>query len=460
MNDFLEKCIARLWNRRVSRPRQNAAVQGTLDIGARVVDGEPIGGRVGIPQNRRAESLALLGKTGTGKTSLIRHLKSQDVMEGRYFADCDLHGEEMPYLLKVIALQERRLKKDLSDRVIAIDPADPDFSVGMNALQVHDGIERFTLVAEFTQILKDRWHLATFGPRTDELLRNSLFALSEGNLTIADLALFLSDADFRSRCLASVTNADVKEYFELRYDPLSDAMRRLMAEPVLNKVSLFVSDIRFRHLLGQQRSTFSLIDALDRGCWIILNLDKGKLGEPAATFGSLFIAKFKHAFFARKRRELFTLYCDEIQNLVAFGGGLETMLAEIRKRGGGIVSANQFLGQFPQGMQAAILSVGSFGFFQLSSSDAQQVATMLDGGKALAERLKNLPRRHLILKAVHERWQEAVVPTVREPNIDGSDLYRRSRNRWARRRSDIEAEIRSSRAVGGRVRKESLDGWE
>ncbi|HEY3826226.1 MAG TPA: hypothetical protein VGL82_16785, partial [Bryobacteraceae bacterium] len=239
----------------------------------------------------------------------------------------------------------------------------------------------------------------------------------------------------------------------------TDAMRRLMAEPVLNKVSFFVSDIRFRHLLGQ-RSTFSIIDALDRGCWILLNLDKGKLGESAATFGSLFLAKFKHAFFARRRRELFTLYCDEVQNLVGFGGSLETMLAEVRKRGGGIVAASQFLGQFPQDMQAALLSVGSFGFFQLSGSDAQQIAAMLDGGKSLAERLKNLPRRHLIVKTVHERWCEAVVPAVRESDIDTSDLYRRSRARWARPRHEIEQEIRNRRGVARRANPEALNGWE
>ncbi len=459
MKNPFEKYIARAWNCHASGETVSTN-RGVLDIGARVVDGEPVGTRVGIAQNRREESIALIGKTGSGKTSLIRRFKNQDVIDGRYFADCDLHGEEMTFLLKCIALRERTLKRDLSDRVIPIDLADPDCSVGLNPLEGQDGPDRFVQIAEFAQILKDRWHLDTFGARTDELLRNTLYALSDNGLTLVEIAPFLSDTEFRARCLTRVTNADVREYFDLRYDQVSDAMRRLMAEPVLNKVSLFVSDVRFRHLLGQRRSTFSLVDAMDRGCWIILNLDKGKLGEPAATFGSLFLAKFKHAFFSRKRRDLFTLYCDEIQNLVAFGDGLETMLAEIRKRGGGIVSANQFLGQLPQETQAAILSVGSFGFFQLSGADAQQVAGMLDGGKSLAERLKNLPRRHLVVKTVHERWCEALVPTVREPAVDASDLYRRSLARWARPRREIEEEIRSRREVGRRNHRDALDAWE
>jgi len=460
VNNFLEKYIARLWNRRMSDRSSGPLHRDLLDIGTRIVDGCPVGGRVGIAQNRRAEHLALLGKTGAGKSYLVRRLAEQDVAAGRGFEFFDLHGDVTPFLLKVIAMRERVLKKDLSDHLIVIDPADSQHSVGLNPLEIDDGNDRFMKIAEFSQILKERWRLDTFGARTDEVLRNSLYVLSECGLTLVELVPLLTDADFRSRCLTRVTNADVREYFELRYDQLSEAMRRLLAEPVLNKVSLFLSDVRFRHLLGQQRSTFSLARSMDTNCWVIINLDKGRLGEHGATFGSMLLTKTKHAFFSRALRNVFGLYVDEVQNLVFQGGGLETILSETRKKGGAVVSANQFLGQLPQETQAAILSVGSFGFFQLSGPDAQQIASMLDGGKSLAERLKNLPRRHLIVKTVHERWCEAVVPTVREPDIDASDLYRRSLARWARPRHDIEEEIRSRREVGRRHHREALDGWE
>jgi hypothetical protein len=357
-------------------------------------------------------------------------------------------------------MRERALGKDLSERLIVIDPADPDFSVGLNPLAGQRADDRFVQIAEFSQILKERWHLDTLGVRTDELLRNALHALADNGLTFVELAPLLGDTAFRARCLPQVANPEVREYFEKRFGEASDAMRRTMSEAVLNKVSLFTSDTRFRHLLGQQHSTFSLVDAIDSGRWIILNLDKGRLGEQSATFGSLFLAKVKHAFFSRARRDLFTLYLDEVQNLVSYGASLETLLAEIRKRGGGVVSANQFLAQLPTDVQAAILSVGSFGFFQLSGADAQQIAAMLDGGKTLAETLKNLPRRRLIAKTTHERPREVMVPNVEEPGIDASDLYRRSRARWARLRRDIEEEIRNRRAVPRRGNSEALDGWE
>jgi Helicase HerA, central domain len=459
MKQFIEKHIARLWNRRAGE-RAVPVNRGALDIGGRVVDGEPVGTRVGIAQNRRAEHLVLLGKTGTGKSYLIRHLAEQDILAGRGFIFFDLHGDVTSFLLKTIALRERTLKKDLSDRLIVIDPADPEYSPGMNLLEVQGTNDRFIQIAEFSQILKERWHLDTFGARTDELLRNALFVLSESGLTLVELAPLLTDAVFRSRCLGRVTNDEVREYFEHRYDQLSDAMKRVMAEPVLNKVSLFLSDVKFRHIVGQQHSTFSLVRSMNRNCWIILNLDKGRLGEHGATLGSVFLTKTMHEFFLRAKHDVFSVYADEVQNLVSHSGGLETMLAEARKKGGGVVTANQFLSQYPTETQHAILSAGSFGFFQLSGVDAQQIAAMLDGGKSLVERLKNLPRRHLILKTVHERSVEAVVPVVREPNVDATDLYRRSRARWARPRREIEEEIRSRREVGRRNNREVLDAWE
>ncbi len=94
-----------------------------------------------------------------------------------------------------------------------------------------------------------------------------------------------------------------------------------------------------------------------------------------------------------------------------------------------VVSANQFLDQYPAEMRAAILCrrhpcvLPAFEHGRRTSSQA------LDGGKSLAERLKNLPQRHCIVKSGSDRWTEVEVPTVREPKVDYTDLLNRSRIR-------------------------------
>src|SRR5207244_4013776 len=80
----------------------------------------------------------------------------------------------------------------------------------------------------------------------------------------------------------------------------------------------------------------------------------------------------KNSLFSRRSHELFTLYCDEVQNLMAFDAGLDTILSESRKFGISVVSANQFLDQYPPAMRSAILAVGTHVLFQLASGRSEE----------------------------------------------------------------------------------------
>lgn len=453
----LESLIARFWNGSVTRKKQRAKHQG-LDLGARLVDGEA-NGHVTIPHEKRMEHLAILGRTGTGKSSLLKQMGRCDIEALLGFVNFDFHGDTTNFLLGAIADEEKRLGRDLSDRLIVIDPSDPQWAVGMNPLEGKRGGNRFVQIAEFAAVLRERWQLDTFGARTDELLRNTLYVLADAGLTLLELAPLLTHAGFRARCLKHLENPEVRQYFELRYDSQSDAMKATMAEPILNKTSAFTADPCFRHIVGQ-RSTFSILDAMDEGRWVLVNLHKGRLGEQAATLGSLFFTAATNALFARRKRDLFTLYCDEVQNLVANGSRIDTVLSEARKFGVSVCSANQFLDQYPADVRAAILSIGTHIFFQLSPADAQQIANALDGGKQLAETLKNLPRRHFVLKSGHLPSVEGVAPKLWMPKADPQDLYNRSMARWARKRSDIEEDIRKRQGLATRTTGEALDDWQ
>ena len=451
--------VKAIWNRLKSL-RKRAETVGKLDLGLTVCDGEVSHRRLVIPQGRRTEHIAILGKTGTGKSSLLRSLCGQDIAGDRGFVFFDLHGDATPFLLRRVALEERRRGCDLSGKLIVIDPADTEWSVGLNVLERAEKTSVFVQIAEFAELLKHRWHLESLGPRTEELLRSALYVLAENDLTLLELAPLLINPAFRASCLRNLQNPDIRQYFEARYDKLSEGMRTMVREPILNKTSTFTTDPQFRHILGQQKSTFSLQDAMRRGCWVVLNLHKGRLGEEAVTLGSLFLSIIKNALFSRQTRELFTLYCDEIQNLLGYDSGLDTILSESRKFGISVISANQFLDQYPPRMRAAILAVGTHIFFQLTSSDAQQVATGLDGGRPLAELLKNLPRGHVVVKSGSDHWAEVRTWRVDDPRVSYSSLYDRCRERWARRRSQVEEEIAERHARLIPEADAVLRGWE
>jgi hypothetical protein len=457
MPNAFDHFLASIWNKLRDR-RDAKGVSSGLSLGFEMVDEVVSRKRHTVSSLRRTTHLAVLGKTGSGKSSLLRHMGREDIRVGRGFVWFDLHGDATPFLLRAIAEKERAHERHLSDRVIVIAPGDEEVSVGFNPLDA----ERpdFVRVAEFAAILRARWGLDHFGARTDELLRNALYVLSANGMTLLELAPLLTHNGFRAASLKNLTNPEVRQYFEQRYDRASDGMKTAMREPILNKTSAFTADPHFRHMVGQKRSTFSMRDAMDRGYWVIADLNKGRLGEHALTLASLLFAVVKSALFTRERRSLFTIYADEMQNFVVRESGIEAVLSEARKFAVSVVSANQFLDQYPASMRAAILSVGTHAFFQLSPQDAAAVAAALDGGKPLAERLKNLQTRHFIVKSGAERWKEVVAHKVEDAGAGYADLLARVRAESARPRTEVEREIEERHRTLQRSADDVLHAWD
>jgi Helicase HerA, central domain len=455
---FIENIIANLWNRLTRLFKRK--LTGGLSLGRIVVDGRISKLTFFLPQLKRAEHLVVLGKTGQGKSFLILFLCLQDICSERGFVIFDPHGSLIPLILQAIAFEERRTGKDLSSKVIVIEPANQVWSVGFNPLEAGKGQHSFVSIIGLTAIIKERWGLAHFGPQTEEILRNSLHVLADNGLTIIELSSLLSNSAFRLKCLKRVSNPEVKDYFENRFEPMSEAMKATVRNPILNKTSEFASDPHFRHILGQQHSTFSILDAMDTGKMVLVDLNKGLLGKHSATLGSLLMAQISSSIFVRKSRSVYSLYLDEIQNLLTADSDLDVLLAEARKFGVSIVSANQYLDQFPKNMRSAVQAVGTHIAFQLSNDDATTVSAMLDGGKPLAELLKNLPKKTFVVKSGHYPWKQVEVPEVRLEKVDFHHLLERSRKVYARLRDEVETEIQSRRPKQKQTVEEVLDAWE
>jgi hypothetical protein len=457
MSHFMEKLIARVWNWFFAkRPKDQSS--GLL-LGSLIRDERATKYRVYLGQKQRPRHTVMLGRNGTGKSSLIDSMIEQDIRAGRGFLAIKFHDDHKR-ILSAIALEEKRTGKDLSDRTIILDPSDIEYSVGLNPLEVRSGLSTFIQVAEISTVIRSHAHLDSFGPQTEELLRNCLHVLADNGLTLIELAALLTNTTFRLSLMNKVSNMEVRSYFENRFEQLSDAMRRQMTNPVLNKTSAFTADPHFRHILGQKHSTFSLIEAIDAGCFIILALPKNRLGEQAAMIAAVLLAKLKNSAFARTRRDLFTVYADEIQNLVSSESSLEVMFSELRKFAIGIVAANQYLDQYPPQLRSAVLAIGTHICFQLSSSDSDKMAQALDGGKRLAELLRNLPLRNFVLKSGSDHWKQVLAPKVEPLKADYRNLYQRSQMRFARKRTEIEHEIESRVPKSAATVKEQLDEWE
>ena len=459
MANVFEQLTAFLWNGMVSRPRRQDS-HGGVFLGYVVIDGKISAKRVYLSHEKRFHHTTGIGITGSGKSFNQYSMAQQDIHADRAFFHIDIHGDSFPRFMRAFAAEEARRQIDLSEKLIVIDLTDPDFSVGINILESAGEEDRFARSAEILAVLHHYWKDEIAVPRTKEFMRNLFLLGSYNNMTLVDIPALATNAALRSLCMMRVQNAEVRNFFETRYDQLSEAMQNVYREAVLNKLTAFSADPHFRHILGQSHSTFSFTKAMDSGCSILVNAPKGRLGENVTVLAGVLLSRLIRDIFTRKSRQLYSLYLDEAQNLVGLETGLETLFSESRKFGVGAVVYSQYLDQYPPQMRSAVLAVGTHILFQVSSADAEVMARALDGGRPLAELLRNLPQRHMVVKSGHHRFIHAVVPEVQTPQADYRDLYNRCRVRWAKRRTDIEQEIlaRQSGTSAGSGR-EVLDDW-
>src|ERR1022692_4817741 len=120
MRKILENVFAAGWNRLARRSKDK--LTGGLHIGKLVVDGRERDLDFYIPHIKRMEHIAIIGRTGRGKSSLLHKIAVQDIRAGRGWMFIDLHGQSTEFLLDALAEISRASGDDLSARTIVIRP--------------------------------------------------------------------------------------------------------------------------------------------------------------------------------------------------------------------------------------------------------------------------------------------------------------------------------------------------
>ena len=334
----------------------------------------------GMSQQDRDRHFYIVGGSGFGKSKFLESLIIQDIKNGEGFGVIDAHGDLVENIKGWLYFAKRELGKDLEKQVILIEPTNSNSTVCFNPLeQIKKGKQKVQpeqQAGELLKVFKKIWW-DSWGARMEDILRNSLIALVENNLTLAELPLLLNNELVRKKILKKVKNSTCQQRFEF-FNSLPKHIWREWTESTLNKVNAFLSDPRIRTMLSNPKSSFNLREVIDSKKVLLVNLDKGQLEGSSDLLGALLLSKIQMTAFARtdtakEKRVQFYLYIDEFQNF-ATKSFIDT-LSEARKYKLSLILAHQNLAQLPRELLSSILAnCGIQACFHVSREDAQVLA--------------------------------------------------------------------------------------
>jgi Type IV secretion-system coupling protein DNA-binding domain len=349
----------------------------------------------GIKQQDRRAHMYILGKTGTGKSTLLETLIRQDLVNGSGLALLDPHGDLVENILSDVP-EERRAD------LIYFDATDAERPLGFNPLECVAAkfrpLAASGLLSVFQHIWTDSW-----GPRLEHILRNALLALLEQpTATLADIPRLLDDNAYRRQALTKVSNEQVRTFWLKEYAGYPARFRAEAVAPLQNKVGAFLANPLIHRIVTQEQSAFRLRRIMDGGKILLVNLAKGKVGADTSTLlGALLVSRLGLAALSRadqpeaERRD-FYLYLDEFHSFTTLS--LVGMLSELRKYRLNLILAHQYMAQLDERLLQAILgNVGTIISFRIGPSDTETIAQEF-APEFSATDLMNLPNYHTYLK--------------------------------------------------------------
>lgn len=327
-----------------------------------------------LPPDLRTRHTHVIGRSGTGKSTLFEEMILSDIESGAGVAVLDPHGDLVEHLLG-------RLPEQCVERVIHFDPGDRQWVPIWNPLQPMPGQDLGRLADDMVGAFKSV--VTGWGDRLEHILRHAFFGL--GHLpqsTLYDVSNILRNRSddgqrLRELVLDAVDNEVARQFW--RHD--FDKYNKDDFGPPRNKLSKLLISETLSLVLSQPDSAFSFRRVMDDGLVFLANLST--LGtEAREVLGSLMLSLFHQAALGRssipaEQRKPFHIYCDEAHRFVT--DALEDLIAETRKYGVSLTLAHQYLKQFGERSADALSSVGTTIIFNVDRKDAAYLVKDLRG---------------------------------------------------------------------------------
>ena len=348
----------------------------------------------GIKRNDRRYHFLTIGRTGTGKSTLLANLIKGDLQYGEGVAVLDPHGD--------LAATARRLLPRWRKDVIVFDPGSPDNRLTFNPLHVSRPDQRHLVVSELMTVFQHIWQKA-WGVRLEYILRIVLLTLTEKpGHTLLDALRILNDSEFRASVLTEVEDPILKAFWTEEFGKYSKSYRTEAIAPIQNKLGEFLINPVLKKVFDHPEGNIDPRAIMDKGQVFIADLSVGRLGRDVAMLlGATLIGKFALAALSRSdqapddRRD-FYFYIDEFPMFAT--ASIETILSEARKYRLALIMAMQYLDQLDTKLLGAVLgNVGNLVTFRVGAKDAPFLAREF-APVFSSDDLMNLPHYHIYVR--------------------------------------------------------------
>jgi energy-coupling factor transporter ATP-binding protein EcfA2 len=317
---------------------------------------------VRISEADRPRHVYIIGKSGTGKSTLIKQMARLDIERGAGVAVIDPHGDLAQQLLDHIPQQR------VAD-TIYFDASDEAHPIALNIMnaQTEPEISRLTddLLVTFHR-LSESW-----GDKMEHILGYAFETLLRTpEASFIDLKTLLTDPAARGRIVSKLTKPDLLNFWQNEFAGLKNE-----TQPVLTRLSKFTRSSFIYSILSQPQSPLDFYELIQNKKILLVNLASGIIGESAAgLLGSLIVSQLQLAVMRRARipegeRTPYYLYVDEFQNFT--NSAFEKILSEARKYNLCLTLAHQYISQLPETQRDAIFgNVGTMIMFSVADKDA------------------------------------------------------------------------------------------
>jgi hypothetical protein len=408
---------------------------------------------IGMTLEQRQKHTYVIGKTGTGKTTLLTSSIYQDMVNGKGLAVLDPHGDMFQELLAIVP--ERRQKD-----VVVFDPSDRDYPVGLNILD--PGIEfaneddkqewiTSTVLSVFAKLTeKSQW-----GSRMEHILRNAtMTALQLPNPSLYTLQRLLTDRKYQRDVANSLKDPVLKQFWLKEFAMLGSMQMSSAVAPLTHRLGHFITTKMSRHILLQQI--------------LLVNLSKGDIGEDQSAFfgiiltSFIWMAAYQRTKIPEKERRDFFVYVDEFQNFAT--SQFSEITSEGRKFHVSLIVSHQNIAQIEDTGILKIVAGNADTIISLKASPADE-AFILPFMKPVVEKgdITNLAPYHFFMKVTTGDSEDAfsgqTVPLDEEQSeATKQAVLAYSRDQYTTPKAKVEAYMEDLFAQPKEQKKPPADG--